>query len=144
MRSRIAFIIFKYKVLVYKILKINILTSIFIFGTYLFIFWFAKIKLLNFGEMANLQASHGYYNFLNYLETYYFTYSLIGLVTTILISFLTTVFIAYPLIGPLNRIENELEDISDQKKIHNLTVRKNDILRPLLDKINKVFNMYEK
>jgi signal transduction histidine kinase len=55
------------------------------------------------------------------------------------------VFVSHRLAGPIKRLERELDMVIEEKKhTHKITLRKDDDLRPLADKINTLIGLVRK
>jgi len=69
---------------------------------------------------------------------------LIGLPPIVILLFIWGVVLTHRLIGPLNRLENDLKEISEGDYSVRLKMRKDDDLRPIADTINKIIHKLEK
>jgi len=69
---------------------------------------------------------------------------LIGLPPIVILLFIWGVVLTHRLIGPLNRLENDLREISKGDYSVRLKLRKDDDLRPIADTINKIIHKLEK
>ena len=69
---------------------------------------------------------------------------LIGLPPIVIFLFLWGTILTHRLIGPLNRLENDLREISEGNYSVRLKLRKDDDLRPIADTINKIIDKLEK
>jgi len=69
---------------------------------------------------------------------------LIGLPPIVILLFIWGVVLTHRLIGPLNRLENDLKQISEGDYSVRLKMRKDDDLRPIADTINKIIHKLEK
>jgi len=79
------------------------------------------------------------------LYAYYYSLVIQSTFTAIVIILLITiVFFLHRTIGPLDRIENELEKVINGNYYVRITVRKKDVLYSLIEKINKVLEILSK
>jgi len=79
------------------------------------------------------------------LYAYYYSLVIQSSFTAIVIILLITiVFFLHRTVGPLDRIENELEKVINGNYSVRITVRKKDILYSLIEKINKVLEILSK
>lgn len=69
---------------------------------------------------------------------------LIGLPPIVILLLIWGVVLTHRLIGPLNRLENDLKQISEGDYSVRLKMRKDDDLRPIADTINKIIYKLEK
>ncbi|MBN1354559.1 MAG: methyl-accepting chemotaxis protein [Candidatus Omnitrophica bacterium] len=69
---------------------------------------------------------------------------IIGLTPTVVLLFILGVFLTHRLIGPLERLEDDLKKISQGDYTIRLKIRKDDDLRSIADVINKIIDMLEK
>ncbi len=69
---------------------------------------------------------------------------LIGLPPIVILLFVWGIVLTHRLIGPLNRLENDLREISEGNYSVRLKLRKDDDLRPIADTINKIIDKLEK
>ena len=69
---------------------------------------------------------------------------LIGLPPIVILLFIWGALLTHRLIGPLNRLENDLKEISEGDYSVRLKIRKDDDLRPIADTINKIIDKLEK
>lgn len=62
-------------------------------------------------------------------------------VVLILVGIVASLYLAYRIIGPLDRIQREIDDmLQGRKPIHSITVRKGDYITPFVELINKLIN----
>jgi signal transduction histidine kinase len=69
---------------------------------------------------------------------------IIGIPPLFLLFILWGVILSHRFAGPLERLEKELEEISEDKRHeHRIVLRKNDDIRPIADAINKLLDRME-
>ena len=69
---------------------------------------------------------------------------LLGVPPMVILLFIWGVVLSHRLIGPLERLENDLRKISDGDYSTRLRIRKDDDLRPIADVINKIIDKLER
>lgn len=69
---------------------------------------------------------------------------LIGLPPILLLLLLWGIILSHRFAGPLERLEKELNDVSEDKlHSHRIVIRKHDDIKPIADSINNLLNMLE-
>ncbi|MGB2705295.1 MAG: HAMP domain-containing protein [Candidatus Omnitrophota bacterium] len=69
---------------------------------------------------------------------------IVGVPPIVILLFIWGAVLSHRLIGPLERLENDLRKISDGDYSMRLKIRKDDDLRPIADAINKIIDKLEK
>jgi len=69
---------------------------------------------------------------------------LVGIPPIVVLLFIWGVVLSHKLIGPLERLENDLRQISDGDYSIRISIRKDDDLRPIADVINRIIDKLEK
>jgi len=72
------------------------------------------------------------------------TILLIALPPVIIVLFIVGLVLSHRLIGPLNRLENDLKKIAEGDYSIRLAVRKDDDLKPIANAVNKIIDKLEK
>ena len=106
-------------------------------------FFFSYNSLVDMGEAAKLPQSHGYYKFVKAQFSTISVYMTAGLFISLVISFLSTIYISHKFAGPIYRLKKEFQNIAESGKVSELKFRDGDFLSDLPEEFNKAFEKVE-
>lgn len=142
------------KILIYPKFQITLLAnSVFIFLLVTvfmsFELYLAYRSLIQMGTQVHLPENHVYFQFVQMQFKSIFSHFVIGIVLSTAFSALISLFISHRIAGPLVRLKEYFQSITDKKKIPDsaLAFRKNDYMRDLAPTIQaalKTLKSHEK
>lgn len=85
------------------------------------------------GLDANLRENHPFFAFIQFQESTFLTYFLIGIVVAFIVTSFVTLIISHRMAGPIVRLKSYLREVKEKREVLPLKFRKHDFFKDLPD-----------